>query len=70
MTSFNDWILAKISGYLKHKEGCKITLADDDRIVVQDVFGFRYEVSVKLLSRLDNESLMDDDKYVSYERRG
>lgn len=69
MTSFNDWILNKISGYLKHKEGCQVDFTDENKIIVQDVFGFRYEVSVKLLSRLENEARITDEIYVSYERR-
>jgi hypothetical protein len=67
--SFQDWILNKIAGYLKAKEGCAVSYHPDQKIIVQDVFGYRYEVSVKLLSRIENEARIPDGKYVSYERR-
>jgi hypothetical protein len=67
--SFTDWVLAKIAGYLKAKEGCTVTETDESKIIVQDVFGFRYEVSVKLLSRIQDEAMVINNKHVGHEYR-
>jgi hypothetical protein len=67
--SFTDWVLNKIAGYLIAKEGCTVQTTDEGKLLVSDVFGFRYEVSVKLLSRIEDEARIIIDKHVSYERR-
>lgn len=60
VTALNQWILTKISTFLVNKEGCLIEASDrhpssdSARVVVQDAFGFRYEVHIKTLGRLQN----------------
>lgn len=48
-------LVFKIAGYLGTKEGCTLvtqdTTNDRDAFVVEDVFGFRYEVQVKMIGR-------------------
>ena len=71
MKSFNDWLLSKITGYLNSKEGF-ITeevehTATGMKSIVRDAFGYRYEVHVKTLSRLQannedfNETFLKND---------
>lgn len=66
LTTFNGWILSKINTYLKISEGCTIETSnytnDGARTIVQDSFGFRYEIQIKTLGRIyhdDNETSMD-----------
>jgi len=48
-------IVYKIAGYLGTKEGCKLVVQDTDNerdaFVIEDAFGFRYEVQVKMVGR-------------------
>lgn len=59
-TPFNNWILNKIATYLTTKEGCEANgpeyTSEGARVVVQDAFGYRYEISVKTISRIDSDS--------------
>lgn len=58
MKTFNDWLLSKIINYLTTKEGCSLetSLSTNGTIktIVTDTFGFRYEIQVKQLSRLQD----------------
>lgn len=54
----NQWLFEKIINYLSQHEGCE-TIPDEQeaqghviRTIVQDSFGFRYEIRVKTLGRL------------------
>lgn len=56
----NTWILEKLMSYLTAKEG--FTVAEEAEAVIngrkailQDVFGYRYEIQVKILGRTHNE---------------
>lgn len=60
MRPLNNWILDKIATYLASKQGCEVegvNTKDNDNtsIVLKDAFGFRYEVKVTALSRVDND---------------
>lgn len=56
VTTFNGWLIEKISGYLKSREGCTIEATeyteDGARSIVRDSLGYRYEVNVKTLGRI------------------
>jgi hypothetical protein len=56
ITSFNGWVLGKITQFMSEKEGFNVETveytAEGARTVIQDAFGFRYEVHIKTLSRL------------------
>ena len=49
------WLLTKILNYLATYEGCTIDNQDstDNSVyaTIQDVFGYRYQVNIKLLGR-------------------
>lgn len=64
ITTFNGWLLNKISSYLSSKEGFTIEtssyMQDGIRTIVQDSFGFRYELQVKTLGRIQNHSNSND----------
>lgn len=60
MKSFNDWLLNKITTYLATSEGCTVEQSQYTQsgigAIIQDSFGFRYEVHVKVLGRItDNQ---------------
>lgn len=67
VTSLNGWIMAKIVQWLTSKEGVEASAleytADGARVVLQDAFGFRYEVSIKTLSRVNNSIPEGVDRY-------
>jgi HJR/Mrr/RecB family endonuclease len=48
-------LVFKIAGYLGTKEGCTVVdtevTNDRDAFIVEDAFGFRYEVQVKMIGR-------------------
>ncbi len=55
ITKFNGWILGKVYRYLELAEGCYVThrgyTDEGARIVVQDTFGFTYEISIRMIGR-------------------
>lgn len=55
ITTFNNWILTKVTQYLKLAEGCDIKLteytSEGARTVLQDSFGFTYEINIRTLGR-------------------
>lgn len=57
------WLFAKIISYLTGREGYSIdtqVFSDNDaRAIVQDAFGFRYEVQVKVLGRIQGAGMGD-----------
>lgn len=69
LQTFNAWMLNKIIGYLSNKEGCKLEEMHYTSVgvksIVRDVFGQRYEIHIKTLSRLDNNSEDFDDQFYS-----
>lgn len=58
VTTFNAWILKKIASYLTTKEGCNVERMeytnDGARAILQDAFGYRYEIHIETLSRAYN----------------
>ena len=67
----NNWILTKLLAYLTAKEGFTISEEPEDVIngkkaTIQDVFGYRYEVQVKVLGRIQN----DNDDETSFDGLG
>lgn len=67
ITPFNLWILKKINSYLEIREGCKVVSTnytlDGAKTIMQDTFGFQYEVHVKTTGRCQNDS-KEMDKYL------
>ena len=67
ITSFNGWMLMKIVSYLSAKEGCHVErteyTAEGARTIIQDSFGYRYEVRIETLSRLADspQAIIDDN---------
>jgi hypothetical protein len=54
MTQQSEWLINKVLSYLKAKEGCLVekVLTDDEMLAtIRDVFGYRYEISLKLVGR-------------------
>lgn len=58
MTTFNGWLINKIIAHLTNSEGCTVETSeytlDGIKAILRDAFGFRYEVHVKTLSRIDD----------------
>jgi len=56
VTNFNDWMLSKIASYMRDKEGCHVETIEPtkygSRVILQDSFGFRYEVKIETLGRV------------------
>ncbi len=50
-TNFNTWLISKILAYLTIHEGCEL-LQHSERTVIQDAFGFQYEVQVHMIGRV------------------
>lgn len=64
-TPFNNWVIVKIMNYLKHREGFHTVYppsytVEGTRVIVQDVFGYQYEVTVRMTGRIMNESLNEE----------
>jgi hypothetical protein len=63
MSKFNNWILTKIESILCSKEGCDFISReeqnDESKVIIQDGFGFRYEITVKSLGRSIYWSISD-----------
>lgn len=61
---FSEWVLNKILANLHNNGFTELPLSDtlDTRTVVQDAFGYRYEIQVKLLSRIEGYNL-DETAY-------
>lgn len=59
-TPFNSWIIGKVASFLSAKEGCVVDppeyTKDGCKVVVQDAFGYRYELNIKTISRITNDS--------------
>ncbi len=66
-TSFNVWLLTKILGFLSAKEGCtteeSVYTASGIKAVVRDVFGYRYEIHIKTLSRTVDHMEINSAKF-------
>jgi len=58
VTSFNGWVISKMVAYLTGKEGFSMETFNytwaGAQVVVKDAFGFRYEINIKTLSRVNN----------------
>jgi hypothetical protein len=65
ITSFNGWVLSKITAYLSSNEGFIVEESEYThtgiKSIVRDAFGYRYEVHVKTLSRL-TDHLQDSNE--------
>ena len=52
MSPMNDWLLKKLLSFLATKEGCTIhEVQSDSTAEFIDVFGYRYQIQIKALSR-------------------
>lgn len=58
MNDLVHWLFSKVMLHLKNHEGCQINdptkTSDSLRAVVQDALGFRYEVQIKCLGRIQH----------------
>ena len=56
-----NWILTKVSDYLEVHEGCTVlevgSQVESAKIVLHDSFGFKYEIEVKLLGRINFDAV-------------
>lgn len=58
----NTWILDKILSYLANREGMIGHYSNNNAIEVTDVFGHRYEITIRLLSRnIANRQGLNED---------
>jgi hypothetical protein len=68
--SFNTWIVSKIANYMTNKEGCVIENIGDTnqgcQVILQDTFGYRYQVNISLLGRVYDSGAGPD--YILAER--
>jgi len=68
-TTFNGWIMEKITRLLKNHEGMETCESeytlDGIKTIVTDSFGYRYEIQVKALGRLgaNIENLKENPYY-------
>lgn len=73
-TPFNKWIVDKILSYLASKEGCviedSIYTQKGMKAVVMDTFGFRYEIEIKTLSRLNDEKQDSNALCINFQKAG
>lgn len=67
-TPFNQWLVSKLVSYLVGKEGFSTetqNFTDEGmKAIVVDTFGFRYEINVKTLSRINDD--MKDSHGIAY----
>lgn len=58
ITSFNGWLIGKITVYLASKQGFiteeSCYTATGIKSTVRDAFGYRYEIHVKTLNRIQD----------------
>lgn len=60
MSPLNNWLLRKIATFLTTKEGVSVSASSAaDKIEITDVFGFRYQIEIKAIGRIDQGG--DDD---------
>ncbi len=60
------WILTKILSYLEVKEGIEVLETTDKGVLVQDAFGYRYQIQITLLGRLtDTVSTFEGIEYAA-----
>lgn len=67
ITPFNNWVICKIQAFLHFKEGFNVVreasyTPEGTKLVVQDAFGYQYEVHVRMLGRVITET--EDTGYV------
>lgn len=53
------WILDKVLMSLTNHEGCVLETEGPQTAIIQDAFGFRYEIALKAISRVDNQEVTD-----------
>jgi hypothetical protein len=53
---FDKRVITKILSFLAAKEGFEVEKSNGIKSIVRDVFGFRYEITVELLSRVNDEN--------------
>ena len=67
-TTFNAWILSKILNFLKNREGMDYSnteyTLDGIKTTVTDAFGYRYEIHVKIIGRLQNGIRNEENPYM------
>lgn len=67
ITALNTWVLTKITSYLSTREGFIVEesepTANGMKSIVRDSLGHRYEVSVKIISRL-TDHLQDTNETI------
>lgn len=63
-TTFNSWVLTKILNYLATSEGCCTEnleyTTEGMKSIIRDSFGYRYEINIRTLSRIDDASRNTD----------
>lgn len=56
MNNFTEFIMSKLLKFLTIKEGFTLEYQETaDKLVIRDSMGFRYEVHVKLIGRIQND---------------
>jgi hypothetical protein len=59
-TFFNEWILSKIVAHLSQREGCNVIkvgfTSEGAESVIEDAFGYQYEVTVRTMGRVQTDS--------------
>ena len=51
------WIMDKVLMFLTNHEGVELIEEKDNYVVIQDAFGYRYQIEIKAISRIDNQEL-------------
>lgn len=55
----NDWLLTKVINHLVEKEGCTFIESEPTHkgqmAILQDAFGFQYQLEIKSLTRINND---------------
>lgn len=70
MNKMSNWLLAKMINYLQHHEGCRvlgnIKESGGCSVLMKDSLGYRYEVTIKCLSRDVTDPFTLDGKPVVF----
>lgn len=59
------WVLTKVLAFLTTQEGCTVDSNTENGVILQDVFGFRYELKVTLLGRISTQAPLEGFHNVS-----
>jgi hypothetical protein len=69
-----NWLLSKVLAYLEKSEGCDAETEEQvsdstSSIIIQDAFGFRYQIQVRLLGRIQEEPTSDAVEFTDLFKR-